>query len=199
MHPNDQASRAVGTSRAPSRAARRGARPWPALALSLALVPFLGCNPDADDADEPGEFDSPAAETEPAAPPAMAQPRVLNESSFEAAEGTDLDLDGTLEIVDRSGTPELVVELQGLPPGEHAWHIHSAPCGQEGPVVLALSTTSDMEGTVGPVTVDQEGRIDRTVSLPGLDRMWIGVGSHSLHIHERPGTDHGPTLACANI
>ena len=195
MHPNDEATRADRTSRAPSP----GARPWLTLALSLALVPFLGCDADADETDEPGEFDSPAAETAPAAPPATPQPRVLNESSFEAAEGIELEIDGTLEVVDRNGTPELVVELEGLPPGQHAWHIHSAPCGEQGSVALALSSTADMEGTVGPVTVDQQGMVNRTVPLPDLDRTWIGSDRYSLHIHERSGTDHGPSLACANI
>jgi len=192
MQPNDEAPR---TDR---HAPRRVGRPWPTLALSLALTSLLlACNPDAD-ADEAGEFDSPAAETTPT-PPVAPEPRVLSESSFEVAEGTELELDGNLEVVDRNGTLELVIDVEGLPPGEHAWHIHEGDCGTAGPVRLPLSSTSEMEGTVGPVTVDQQGRVSRTVPLPQLDRAWIGSGSHSLHIHQRPGTDHGPTLACANI
>lgn len=201
MRPHDEAPRADRrTSFRHRRDARRAGGAWLSLALSLALLPLLGCNPDAgaDEMDEPGEFDSPAAETR-TAPPAAPRPQILNESSFEAAEGTDVEIDGTLEVVDRNGTLELAVHVEGLPPGEHAWHIHSAPCGDAAPVVLALSSTSDMEGTVGPVTIDPQGMVDRTVRLPGLDRSWVGSGTHSLHIHQRPGTDHGPTLACANI
>lgn len=59
------------------------------------------------------------------------------------------------------------------------------------PFEAAGTASSDVDGTLRIV--------DRTVSVPGLDRSWIGNRSHSLHIHERPGTDHGPTLVCANL
>lgn len=196
MRANDE-----GPTRHREPTGRRHRHALGALAAGLAVTATLGltaCGPDAG-ANEAAEGDEAAEYASPAERTTTNEPRVLHESSFETADGIELDVDGTLEVADRNGALELIVDLEGLPPGEHAWHIHEGACDEAGPIRLPLSSTSDMEGTVGPVTVDAEGRVDRTVRVPGLNRAWVDAGDHSLHIHERPGTDHGPTLVCAEI
>ena len=154
------------------------------------------CGPGETDTreDEASEFDSPAARIGSQAPAG----RVLFESDFRAGEAGG-EIEGTLREVERNGIVELEVRVAGLSPGEHAWHIHAAPCGQQGPVVLALSSTREMEGRAGPVTANAQGAVERTVALPGIDRSWIGAGDHSLHIHARAGLDHGQSVACADL
>lgn len=182
------------TDRLPLPARRRSAGPTLITALAIGGIGWAGsaCAPETahDATADAEEYASP--DTEASATPSM---RILNETSVVS----DGNVTGTIRTVERSGRLVLEAEFLGLPPGEHAWHIHSGACGTDAPVVLALSSTSEMEGTVGPIEADADGHADRTVALPGLDRSWIGANDHSLHVHERPGTDHGPTLACANL
>ena len=109
-------------------------------------------------------------------------------------------------------TLSLSLEATGLPPGDHAWHIHRGPCGSSADVVIALSATDEMEAAlrirrgesemaavVGPLEVEDDGSVEETVEVPGLSREMIGRGGYSLHIHQRPGTDHGPSIACASL
>jgi hypothetical protein len=94
---------------------------------------------------------------------------------------------------------ELVVKGTGLPPGDHAWHVHTGPCGTSGPVRIPLSETAEAEGITGPIDVDDQGAFEESVEVPELNRTMIGTQAHSLHIHQNPGANHGPTVACATI
>lgn len=92
------------------------------------------------------------------------------------------------------------VSVNGLSDGEHAWHVHSGPCGEEAPVVVAFSETSDMEGVAGPLNV-RNGTASSQATVPGteLGLEQLQSGEHSIHVHERGGVDHGPTVACADL
>lgn len=95
----------------------------------------------------------------------------------------------------------LAVEVNGLPRGEHAWHIHSGPCGEDGPVVVPFTNTADKEGIGQPLMADQTGSARATVMVPPteLTLQQLEGGQYSLHIHQQGGVDHGPTLACADL
>lgn len=93
------------------------------------------------------------------------------------------------------------VSLDGLSQGDHAWHIHSGPCGEQAPVAVAFSPTADQEGLTQPLTADQQGHAEGTVTVPAgelaLDQ--LQGQEYSVHVHAQGGTDHGPTVACADL
>lgn len=93
----------------------------------------------------------------------------------------------------------LALTATGLEPGDHAWHIHSGPCGSSAGVAIPLSQTAEMEAVVGPLAVDQTGQAEVTVEVPPLKREMLGTRERSLHIHEKSGIEHGPSVACATI
>lgn len=101
----------------------------------------------------------------------------------------------------RDGGFSVVVNANGLSRGEHAWHIHDAACGEQGSVVVAMTPTSEMEGLAEPLRVRANGIAADTAYVPGreLHRQQLHQSPHSLHIHQRGGTDHGPTVACADL
>jgi Cu/Zn superoxide dismutase len=160
--------------------------------LGLALLP--ACEPRDETETETMEGEE---TTPPSPPPATtAQPR---EIPFEPGPAGATSA-GMLRVTPQNdGGMEYAVELTGLTPGEHAWHIHSGACGTEGPVVLPITDTPDMEGVGDPVQVGEDGRGTATVTIPADRISALGTGPHSLHVHERAGTDPGPSVACANI
>lgn len=91
--------------------------------------------------------------------------------------------------------------LDGLPQGEHAWHIHSGPCGAQAPVIVAFSRTAEMDGLTRPLNVDQQGHAEGAATVPSdqLSLDELRGGGYSLHVHAQGGTDHGPTVACADL
>lgn len=93
------------------------------------------------------------------------------------------------------------VSLNGLTQGDHAWHIHEAPCGEKGPIVVPFSATADEEGLAGDLSVDESGRAEGSADVPAedltLDR--VHSGQYSVHVHAQGGVDHGPTVACADL
>lgn len=101
-----------------------------------------------------------------------------------------------------AGTGEWRIEVtaNGLSEGEHAWHIHSGPCGEQAPVVLAFTATNDMEGIAQPLTGGSAmAHGQATVPADKMPLTGLQSGAHSLHIHAQGGTDHGPTVACADL
>ena len=166
----------------------------------LALVLVAGCQPAAEtperDSDEaPTTSETSAAEdngpdtlftTVLASADTSVAPAVNGEVAVVASDDMDEPL-------------ELVVRGRGLAPGEHAWHVHTGPCGTDGPVRIPLSETAQDEGITGPLDVNDQGEFDETVEVPALNRTMVGTQGHSLHIHRNPGANHGPTVACATI
>jgi Cu/Zn superoxide dismutase len=112
------------------------------------------------------------------------------------------DVTGTLRMTASPGQGmQLNVDLMGLTPGEHAWHIHSVPCGREGPVVVAITATPEQQGIGQPLMAGADGHAmgSVTVTPNKLSVEQLQTGQYSLHVHERGGTDHGATAACANL
>lgn len=96
----------------------------------------------------------------------------------------------------------LEVTLDGLNQGEHAWHIHSGPCGEQAPVAVAITQTADSEGIGEPIDVMSEGASARaSVEVPGdqLSLEQLRSGEYSVNIHQSGGVDHGPAVACADL
>lgn len=95
----------------------------------------------------------------------------------------------------------VTVRLNGLAEGEHAWHIHSAPCGTDGPVVVPFTETENEPALDGPLTARAGGVAADTAFVPAsvmsLDS--VQATPHSLHVHAQGGVDHGPTVACADL
>ncbi|HUG41187.1 MAG TPA: CHRD domain-containing protein [Longimicrobiales bacterium] len=93
------------------------------------------------------------------------------------------------------------VSVNGLSQGEHAWHIHSGPCGEEAPVVVAFSPTEDSEGLTNPLNADESGHAEAEATVPADELTIEGLraAQHSLHVHAQGGVDHGPTVACADL
>ena len=95
----------------------------------------------------------------------------------------------------------LAVVLDGLSPGGHAWHIHAGPCGQQAPVVVPFTPTPDHKGIAHTLNADAAGTARALVTVPPdqLTLEQVRQGEYSVHVHLNPGTDHGPTVACANM
>ena len=109
---------------------------------------------------------------------------------------------GTAEGTGQAGQGFRVeVSLNGLSEGDHAWHIHRAPCGEDGPVVVPFSATPDEEGLTGDLSVDQSGRAESSADVPAEDLTLdqLRSGQYSVHVHAQGGVDHGPTVACADL
>ena len=181
------------------------------------------CDTGNDDVEiyEGEEAATPALETEPA------NEAPILTAAFEAGEGATeaARVSGTVRVFAADGgadatTPatgapsatttdegrtgqgfRVEVSLNGLSEGDHAWHIHDAPCGQEGPVVVPFSATADEEGLTGDLSVDESGRAESSADVPAedltLDR--LQGGQYSVHVHAQGGVDHGPTVACADL
>jgi Cu/Zn superoxide dismutase len=175
-----------------------------ALALGVALLPACAGEPETDE-----ELDTPAVEEpagEPANPPG-AEGHALITSNFEPVAGatTAGPVTGTvtvLEGIDPMGDYKIAVRIEGLTPGEHAWHIHSGSCGgAESPVVLSFTETKEGPGIGQPLTAGESGMAEATVTVPKdkltLDQ--IKNGDYSLHVHEKGGIDHGASVACAAL
>lgn len=160
--------------------------------LGLAVV--FACAP-ADEADLEPEETQEVAPPPPATEPAEEAPWTTDFQAGPA--GTNIT--GSLTAEPMGDDTQVRLTLNGLPAGEHAWHIHNAPCGQEGPVVYAFTSTADMEGTDDPITAGEDGTATATATVPGdrLMRSDLRSGQYSLHVHQNAGTDHGPTIACA--
>jgi hypothetical protein len=141
------------------------------------------------------------SEATPVLPPPDYVPDTLFATDLMGMGASAAEVEGQVSFLSQGGAEpvQLAVAARGLEPGDHAWHIHTGPCGAAGAVDIALSETEGKEATVGPLAVDQTGRVDTTVDVPMLHGDMLGTSQRSLHIHEKPGLDHGPTVACATL
>ena len=94
------------------------------------------------------------------------------------------------------------VTLDGLPAGDHAWHIHQGDCDAGGPIAVALTPAAGQSGLSAPLNVPAEdaptrGAADVPSSSLSLDQ--VMAGEYSLHVHASAGDSFGPTVACANL
>jgi len=188
-----------------------------ALAMVLGTAAFASaCEADREDS----EATIPATEEleQPAVQP-VTEPVITGD--FEEPEGA-ADVDGNFEL--RSESPDasiLRVELEGLTPGEHAWHIHEGDCANLGQVVIALTPATDQPTMPGAqaLMADADGKATATVTIPraDLDKLHTGAPGtpatpgqaesaagevqqrYSINVHQQAGENPGPPAACANL
>lgn len=172
--------------------------PLPVCVIILAVSALAGCGP-ADTEDDVDTETMEARDAQPVASAGSASDTVVTANLAGEGEGYAAIQGEVAVIGDSDGPLSIVLDARGLPPGEHAWHIHAGPCAASTDVVIALSATADQEAIVGPLTVDQTGAVNRTAEVAPLTRSMVGGQRHSLHIHAMSGVDHGPSIACATI
>lgn len=160
----------------------------------LMALAFAACAP-GDQAETP-----PAEETTPEPPPpAMAPaPRTVM-----IVPGTDAPTaTGEMRITDNTdGSTEINLTLSGLPAGDHAWHIHSAPCGTDGPIAVPITTAGEQQGIGTALTVGEDGSANATVTIPAdrLSQDQIRMGQYSVHVHAGTVEAMGASLICAPL
>lgn len=108
---------------------------------------------------------------------------------------------GEVEVIDLPQTDDLhiQVEVAGIAPGQHAWHIHSGTCAQMGGIVVPFTTAGPNTGIDEPIEVAANGRGEEDAHIPAarLTRQQLEGGDYALNIHANPGG--GPGVACANL
>lgn len=175
-----------------------------ATTLLLAATVLVACDTrDADDTYvEPG-LEQPAT-TEPVQP-VVPEETMLSLSEFEAVgetAGTAMPVRGSAELrrVRDDGALELHVRLEGLSEGDHAWHIHSAPCGQQGDIVVPLSRAGTLDGIASDLDAGSDGVVEERVTIDAEHARGLDLSrQHSVNVHRGDGDNPGPAIACANI
>jgi hypothetical protein len=184
--------------RSRGRAQRAHATAWLALAFAAACQP-------SDDLEGAEYRDTPPTSAAEAPNPSATRAAEGNDTLYtavlEAPDSAASAVQGQVFIVanDEDEPLELVVRGQGLAPGDHAWHVHSGPCGASGAVRIALSETEREDGIANAIDVNDDGEFEESADVPEFTRAMVGSQVHSLHIHQNPGVDHGPTVACATL
>lgn len=150
--------------------------------------------------EEPERGHVPAAEE--ASAKSVAQPAAtIVSADVVGSEGVSVR--GSVEMFrDAPDTFLLTVMLQGVPAGEHAWHIHRGKCdASNAPVAVALSQAGDEPALTGPLTAAADSTVNGTVAIPAseITSEQLRSGDYSLRVHSRAGPDHGPTIACADL
>ena len=108
---------------------------------------------------------------------------------------------GEVELVDLPQTDDMQVQVDvaGIAPGGHAWHIHSGTCAQLGGIVVPFTTAGQNQGIDTPIEVGANGRGEADARIPAdrLSRQQIEGGDYAPNIHANP--NGGPGVACANL
>jgi Cu/Zn superoxide dismutase len=166
------------------------------LAAAVLALPACQAQDDtADDADAPAQ-----AATEA---PAPATPTLLMTIPIEAESGSKVG--GQIQILSSDTDPagfKVAASFTGVPEGEHAWHIHQGACGQKDtPVVVPFTEDKDKPAISEPIVATADGNVIKEVAVPGtlLSVQQLRDGDYSLHLHQKGGTDHGPTIGCATL
>lgn len=167
--------------------------------LALGALSLAGCVGDA--REEQPETTPPAAESSAPSVPAPSPP-VLT-ADFTAEGGTQIT--GTvalLEAADAATAFRVSLNLQHVPAGPHAWHIHEGACGlRDGQVVVPFTEDKDRAAIAAPLVAGSDGIavVDAAVPASLLTLEQLRSGDYSLHVHQNAGADHGPTIACATL
>lgn len=188
--------------------------------LVASMASLAVCGPHEHD-----EAETRPAEEVPAAAPSPDSPAAGSDTAAVAsgAERTipfqpapQAETSGTVKISETQTRGLVIgVNLTGLAEGEHAWHIRRAPCGVDGPIVVAISPAADQAGVLGePLPADADGSVAGSVTIPAsqvppelrdavLPHDPADPRSHavplSLQVHARAGDDPGPIVACADL
>jgi Cu/Zn superoxide dismutase len=171
-----------------------------AFSLALVVAAIAACEAKTDEAAE-----NAAPGTEPAAAPAApaASTEPIMSADVQSEGGSQVS--GKVEVLpaaDASNAFRVVVNLQNVPAGEHAWHIHQGACGaKDTPVVVPFTEDKDKPALASPITAAADGAVAVEANVPGnlLTVDQLRSADYSLHVHQKGGTDHGPTIACATL
>jgi Cu/Zn superoxide dismutase len=177
-----------------------------AMTLLLTASVLVAC--DTRDADE--TYVEPGLEQPPTTDPVQTElpdETMVSLSEFEAvgganATGTAMPVRGSAELrrVTDDGALELHVRLEGLSEGDHAWHIHGAPCGQQGDIVVPLSRAGTLEGIGSDLDAGADGVVEERVTIDAERARGLDLSrQHSVNVHQGDGDNPGPAIACANI
>ena len=109
---------------------------------------------------------------------------------------------GSVEVIDLPGTDDIHIQVDatGLPPGPHAWHIHSGTCATTGGIVLAFTTAGQNQGIDDPIDAGADGRGAEDAHIPAnrMTQQQLTGSPHALHIHANV-TPPGQSIACADL
>jgi hypothetical protein len=166
--------------------------------LAAAALALTGCIGDA--REDPREV-TPSAELSAPALPAPPPPALSAE--FTAEGGTQIT--GTADVLwstNASAAFRVRVLLAHVPAGEHAWHIHQGSCGvRDTPVVVPFTEDRGKPAIAAPLVAGSDGNVAAEADVPAnlLSLDQLRAADYSLHVHQKPGIDHGPTIACATL
>jgi hypothetical protein len=176
------------------------------VAASLGIT-ACEAEPEAEVAEAPEVADvepAPAVAPEAAPTTGAAGGEVITTANFQPGPGAEgQTVGGTVRLTTMPGTEDMQIlaQVQGLSAGEHAWHIHSGPCGQKAPVVVPFTPTKEKPGLDEPIRAEAVGAAEESARIPAdqLTRQQLQTGQYSVHVHVQSGPDHGPTVACADL
>jgi Cu/Zn superoxide dismutase len=147
-----------------------------------------------------------APTTEPAPPVSTPTPMPTTPVMTAPITGeTGTNISGQVQIMPVDGDPNgfrVVVNMQGVPEGEHAWHIHQGACSAKNtPVVVPITAEGDKPAIGTPLMAGADGNVTAEVTVPStlLSLQQLQSADYSLHAHRKGGTDAGPSIACANL
>ena len=110
---------------------------------------------------------------------------------------------GLVRVIDvpTTSSMQIQVEATGLPPGPHAWHIHTGTCAQPGAVVVPFTTIGQREGIDEAITAEADGRATEDALIPGalMTRQQLTASPHIVNIHAQGGANPGAGIACADL
>ncbi|MGH7468818.1 MAG: hypothetical protein ACRENP_12745 [Longimicrobiales bacterium] len=146
-----------------------------------------------------------APTTEPV-PPVPTPPMPASPAMTALVTGaTGTNIGGQVQVMPTDGDPggfRVVVNLTGVPEGEHAWHIHQGACSaKNAPVVVAFTAEGDKPALSTPLVAGADGNVTAEATVPStmLSLQQLQSGEYSLHTHRKAGTDQGPSIACADL
>lgn len=163
----------------------------------------------------------PRAPTPPAAPAEPAAPPPPRRAQAELAPASKSKVKGTATFIEAKGGVEITVNLEGLAPGEHGWHVHakgdcSAPDASsagdhfnpENRKHGAPDAAEHHAGDFGNLTAGKDGKATATIRI---EEVTLGDGPSSLvgkalivhakrdDLETQPSGDAGARVACGVI
>jgi superoxide dismutase, Cu-Zn family len=168
--------------------------------------------------EQPPAEATPPAPAEPAKP---AEPPAPKKAQAELAPASKSKVKGTATFVEADGGVEVTINVEGLKPGDHGWHVHakgdcSAPdatsagdhFNPENHKHGAPDAAEHHAGDFGNLTAGKDGKATKTFTMKGVT---LGEGENSLVgkaliVHDKkddlktqPTGNAGARVACGVI
>ena len=202
--------------------------------LSLALAATPGCKKKSNSTSAPAAAAADAAAAAPATPPAAADAAAAAEAAGDAGaaagpatavaevkSASGSKVKGTVTFTETDGKTEVAVDLSGLKPGKHGFHVHetgdcSAPDAKSAGGHFNPDKTQHgapdakvhHAGDLGNITADKKGNAKTTMTV---DFLTVNDGPHSVVGHavvvhgkaddlkSQPSGAAGPRVGCGVI